>query len=83
MYGRSALISSVITKARERVRGFYGLSGSSDKVRGDVEWLLTDSKFMYGEINLEVWTWFPSNQNLMIFFCRSVHMMLRNHLEQL
>jgi hypothetical protein len=62
MYGRSALISSVITKARERVRGFYGLSGTSDKIRGDVEWLLTDSKFMYGDINLEVWTRFPSNQ---------------------
>jgi hypothetical protein len=62
MYGRSALMSSIITKARERIRGFYGLSGTSDKIRGDVEWLLTDSKFMYGDINLEVWTWFPSNQ---------------------
>jgi hypothetical protein len=55
MYGRSALLSSVVIKARERVRGFYGLSGTSDKIRGDVEWLLTDSKFMYGDINLEVW----------------------------
>jgi Domain of unknown function (DUF6532) len=62
MYGRSALISSVISKARERVRGFYGLNGTSDKTREDVEWLLTDSKFMYGDINLEVWIWFPSNQ---------------------
>lgn len=62
MYGRSALISSVITKARDRVRGFYGLSGTSEKVREDVEWLLTDSKFMYGDINVEVWKWFFSSQ---------------------
>jgi hypothetical protein len=62
MYGRSALISSVISKARERVRGFYGLNGTADKIRGDVEWLLTDSKFMYGGVNLEVWICFPSNQ---------------------
>jgi len=62
MYGRSALISSVITKARERVRGFYGLSGTSDKIKEEVEWLLTDSKFMYGDINLEVWTWILSGQ---------------------
>jgi Domain of unknown function (DUF6532) len=62
MYGRSALISSLITKARERVRGFYGLSGTSDKIREDVEWLLRDSKFMYADINLEVWIWIPSGQ---------------------
>jgi Domain of unknown function (DUF6532) len=54
MYGRSALLSSVIGKARERVRGFYGLSGASDKIREDVEWLLTESRFMYGDISLEV-----------------------------
>lgn len=59
MYWRSALIRSVISKARERVRGLNGLNGSSDKIRGDVEWLLTDSKFMYGDINLEVWFMVP------------------------
>jgi Domain of unknown function (DUF6532) len=63
MYGRSALISNIINKARERVRGFYGISGTSDKIREDIEWLLTDSKFMYGDISLEVWKWFPSNQS--------------------
>ena len=62
MYGRSALISNVITKARERVRGFYGLSGTVDKIREDVEWLLTDSKFMYADIDLEVWTRISSGQ---------------------
>jgi hypothetical protein len=60
MYGRSALISSIITKARERVRGFYGLNGTCEKIREDIEWLLTDSKFMYGDINVEVWMWFSS-----------------------
>jgi Domain of unknown function (DUF6532) len=68
MYGRSALISNVINKARERVRGFYGISGTSDKIREDVEWLLTDSKFMYCDIKIEVWTWFPSKQSTYIFF---------------
>ena len=67
MYGRSALISNVINKARERVRGFYGISGTSDKIRDDVEWLLTDSKFMYGDINIEVWTWSPSKQSTYFF----------------
>jgi len=62
MYGRSALISNLITKARDRVRGFYGLNGTCDKIKEDVEWLLTDSKFMYGDINIEVWTWIPSGQ---------------------
>ena len=62
MYGRSALISSVIAKAHDRVQGFYGLSRTSEKVREDVVWLLTDSKFMYGDINVEVWTWFFSSQ---------------------
>lgn len=58
MYRRSALISSVITRACERVSGFYGLSRTPDKIREDVEWLLTDSKFMYGDINVKVWTLF-------------------------
>jgi len=63
MYGRSALISNLITKARDRVRGFYGINGTSDKIKEDVEWLLTDSKFMYGDINIEVWIWIPSGQH--------------------
>jgi Domain of unknown function (DUF6532) len=62
MYGRSAFISNVISKARERVRGFYGLNGTSDKIRDDVEWLLSESRFMYGAIDVEVLTWFPSVQ---------------------
>ena len=84
MYGRSALISSIISKARERIRGFYGISRTSDKIRDVVEWLLMDSKFMYGDINVEVWTWFSIKAiYLIVFLLRNIHMMLRNHLELL
>ncbi|KAF9475807.1 hypothetical protein BDN70DRAFT_935557 [Pholiota conissans] len=51
MYGRTALISNIITKARSRVKGFFGFKG--DKVKDDIEWLLKDSKFMYGGVNVE------------------------------
>jgi hypothetical protein len=54
MYGRTALLSGIISKARERVRAFYGLSGSHQQVRENVEWLLAESKFLYGEVDLSV-----------------------------
>jgi hypothetical protein len=54
MYGRTQFISSLITKARDKVRGFYQLMGSADQVREDVKWLLTQSRFMYAEIDLDV-----------------------------
>ena len=55
MYGRMALISNLITKARDRVHGFYGLNSSNArKTSEDVEWLLIDLKFMYGNIDLQV-----------------------------
>lgn len=54
MYGRTQFISSLITKARDKVRGFYHLMGSADQVREHVKWLLTQSRFMYDDIDLEV-----------------------------
>lgn len=55
MYGRTALISNLVTKARNRVRGFYGLNKSNaKKTRDDIEWLLTESRFMFGGIDLQV-----------------------------
>lgn len=54
MYGRTALISNIISKARERVKSHFSLSGDTEKVRKEIEWLLTDAHFMYGEINLVV-----------------------------
>ena len=79
MYGRSALISNIITRARERVRG---LNGTSDKIRADVEWLLAESRFMYGDIVIEVWTTFHSDQPTNPL-SRSILMIVKNHLAHL
>ena len=54
MYGRTQFISTLITKARDKVRGFYHLVGMPDKVRENVQWLLAQSRFMYDDIDLEV-----------------------------
>lgn len=54
LYGCTGLISSIISKARDKVRAFYGLSGDPDVIKKDVEWLLKDSHFVYGGINLKV-----------------------------
>ena len=61
MYGRTQFIGTLTTKAREKVRGFYCLIGTVDKVRADVRWLLTQSRFMYDDIDLEVWIGTYSN----------------------
>ena len=47
-------------KAQEKVRGFYHLIGTVDKVKDDVQWLLMESRFMYGDINIEVCKHFSS-----------------------
>jgi hypothetical protein len=54
MYGRTQFISSLITKARDKVRGFYRLMGTADQVKEDVKWLLTQSRFMYQDIDVAV-----------------------------
>ena len=54
MYGRTQFISSLIMKAHDKVRGFYQLVGTADHVREDVKWLLTQSRFMYAEIDIDV-----------------------------
>lgn len=56
MYGRTALISNLITKARDRVRGFYSLK-KSNATKDDVDWLLSESRFMYGGIDLQVFVY--------------------------
>ncbi|KAF8883758.1 hypothetical protein CPB84DRAFT_1789745 [Gymnopilus junonius] len=53
MYGHTGLISSIISKAREKVRAYYGLSGDPEAIRRDVEWLLKDSHFVYRGICLK------------------------------
>lgn len=54
MYGRNAIINSIISKARVKVEGHYQLSGGLQKIKGDVEWLIKDAAFMYGGIKLQV-----------------------------
>ncbi|KAF8894374.1 hypothetical protein CPB84DRAFT_1848505 [Gymnopilus junonius] len=53
MYGRTGLISSIISKARDKVRAFYCLGGEPEAIKKDVEWLIKDSHFVYGSINLK------------------------------
>lgn len=36
------------------MRAYYGLSGDPDVIKKDVEWLLKDSHFVYGGIDLKV-----------------------------
>jgi hypothetical protein len=47
-------MSSIISKARDKVRAYYGLSGEPGLVREDVGWLLAKSHFAYGGIDLRV-----------------------------
>ena len=53
-------MSSIISKARDKVRAYYGFSGEPDQVRADVAWLLTKSHFAYGGIDLRVYVFLRS-----------------------
>ncbi|KAF8152401.1 hypothetical protein B0H34DRAFT_800843 [Crassisporium funariophilum] len=54
MYGRNAMFNSIVSKARSMVEAHYKLGGTLDKVKSDVDWLLEDANFMYGDIDLEI-----------------------------
>lgn len=54
LYGRTQFISSLITKAHDKVPGFYNLTGTADQVRESVKWLLTQSRFMYADLDVAV-----------------------------
>ena len=54
MYGRNAIMNSIISKARGKVEGHYQLSGGLEKIKKGVAWLISDAAFMYGDIKLEV-----------------------------
>ena len=54
-------MGDIIKAARERVPGFYKLSISQgndasarETVKNNVEWLLHDSHFLFGEVSLTV-----------------------------
>jgi hypothetical protein len=74
MYGRTQFISSLITKARDKVRGFYQLMGSADQVREDVKWLLTQSRFMYAEIDIDV--------RIGVILCKSINLVAETYLRE-
>ena len=56
-------MSSIISKARDKVRTYYGFSGEPDIVREDVAWLLTKSHFAYGGVDLRVFAFFDNGMN--------------------
>ncbi|KAF8168382.1 hypothetical protein B0H34DRAFT_793001 [Crassisporium funariophilum] len=53
MYGRNAMFNSIVSKAQSTVEAHHKLGGTLDKVKSDVDWLLEDTNFMYGNIDLE------------------------------
>jgi len=61
MYGRTQLIGNIISKAREKVKGHYGLKGDAEKISSDVKWLLEKAHFVFGDLNVEVCFNFISN----------------------
>ena len=53
-YGKGALLNSIILKAHQRVLGHYGLTGTVDKIKVKVNWLLEKSHFLYGDLDIKV-----------------------------
>jgi hypothetical protein len=49
-----ALISNVITKARDKIKSFYGFSENVAEVKQAVEWLIEDSHFIFGSVDIKV-----------------------------
>jgi hypothetical protein len=54
LYGRTALISNVIAKARDKVKSFYGFSDRVAEVKAAVEWLIQDAHFIFGSVDVKV-----------------------------
>ena len=48
------LISSVISKARDKIKSFYGFTESTTEVRKAVEWLIKDAHFIFGSVDVKV-----------------------------
>jgi hypothetical protein len=51
-----ALISNMITKARDKVKAFYGFANDQGKVKTAVEWLMEDGHFVFGTVDIEAST---------------------------
>jgi hypothetical protein len=56
MYGRGNLLSSLVTKVKLVLAGQYKLPGGlkANDIIERVKWLLEDSHFKYGQLDLEV-----------------------------
>jgi hypothetical protein len=56
MYGRGNLLSSLVTKVKLVLAGEYRLPGGlkANAIIEHVKWLLEDSHFKYGKLDLEV-----------------------------
>ena len=63
-YARGYLFNSIVGKARTKVVGHYGLTGSNEDVKAKVDWLLTKSKFLYGDIDYQVFSLYFSHIDL-------------------
>ena len=55
-YGKTAFFNVIATKAHNIVGGHYQVPGRlpDDEVVQHIKWLLNGSKFMYGEVDVEV-----------------------------
>ncbi|KAF8870514.1 hypothetical protein CPB84DRAFT_1855527 [Gymnopilus junonius] len=53
LYGKTVLFNTIITKARQRIAGYFHLMvGSVEEIKDKVTWLLTKSNFFYGDLDV-------------------------------
>ena len=55
-YGKTAFFNVIATRARNTVGGYYQVPARlpDNEVIQHIKWLLDGSKFMYGEVDVEV-----------------------------
>lgn len=61
MYGRVALLGSIISRARDVVESFYRLKGTPAEIAADVHWLLEKSRFIFGGVDVKVCLFYSLN----------------------
>jgi hypothetical protein len=44
----------MVARAREKLPSFYSFSGSRATIKADIEWLIEDSHFIFGDVDLKV-----------------------------
>ena len=48
------MYNTIVGKARSRIAGHYRFTGSTDSISAQVQWLIEQSHFLYGEVDTEV-----------------------------